>query len=168
MFNPSLINPKYKQCQRKSKRYSGLSYRFVLPLNIYFCLSLTNFYLSMRHIDLITWYLKWKLKKSGVLVFPTAAIYPITKKPTEIWMGKGKGGVTDWAIPTKIGSMPFMLQGVKNKLVKTKLSDVLKKLPICSKIVESKHNFWQANKITTYFISDRLTKYLAIEKKILD
>jgi ribosomal protein L16/L10AE len=83
-------------------------------------------------------------------------------------MGKGKGGITDWAVPTKIGSMPFMLQGAKNKLVKTKLSDVLKKLPICSKIVESKHYYRQANKITTYFISDKLTKYTAIEKRFLN
>lgn len=165
MFNPSLVNSNYKLFQRKSKRFSGLNYSDKLPLNIYFCQSSTNFYLSMRHIDLIVRYLKWKLKKSGTLVFPTPAVYPITKKPTEVRMGKGKGGITDWAIPTKNGGIPFLFQGGKTTLVKTSLTDVLKKLPIWSKISESKHSYSQLNKTAVYFNYQKVLVFSAIEKR---
>jgi len=39
------------------------------------------------------------LKKSGAIVFPTSQNFPITKKPTEVRMGKGKGSIVDWTIP---------------------------------------------------------------------
>lgn len=166
MFNPSVLNSRFKLFQWKSKRFSGLNYSDKLPLNMFFCQSFTNFYLSIRHVDLIIWYLKRKLKKSGTLVFVTPTIYPITKKPTEVRMGKGKGGITDWAIPSKIGSIPFQFQGQKTITVKTSLSDVLKKLPIWSKIAESKHQFTQLNKTIVYFNNWKITKYSAIIKRI--
>jgi large subunit ribosomal protein L16 len=79
------------------------------------------------------------LKNSGVLVFPTPVTYPITKKPTEVRMGKGKGGIVDWAIPLKLKSIPFLFQGKKTTTLKIFLQDLTKKLPIKSRIKESKH-----------------------------
>lgn len=158
MFNPSLLNSKFKLFQWKTKRFSGLNYNDVLPLNIYFCKSRSNFYLSTWHIDLMTRYLKWKLKKSGVLVFPIPAVYPITKKPTEVRMGKGKGGITDWTIPTKKGGIPFFFQGKKTRVLKTSLNDILKKLPIWSTIVESKHKLSQLNSMNIFLNTSKITK----------
>lgn len=166
MFNPSTLNSKFKLFQRKTKRFSGLSHSDVLPLNIYFCKSNSNFYLSTRHIELMTRYLKRKLKKSGVLVFPTPAVYPITKKPTEVRMGKGKGGITDWTIPTKKGGVPFFFQGKKTRILKTSLKDILKKLPIRSKIVESKHKLSQLNSINSFFNTTKFTNNNATTPKI--
>lgn len=158
MFNPSILNLKYKLFQRKTKRFSGIYHSDVLPINIYFCKSHSNFYLRTRHIDLMSRYLKWKLKKSGVLVFPTPAVYPITKKPTEVRMGKGKGAIEDWTIPTKKGSMPFLFQGKKTNILKTSLKDLLKKLPIWASIVESKHNLSQFTPLTSFLNVSKLTK----------
>lgn len=166
MFNPSLTNSKYKLFQRRTKRFSGLNYNDVLPLNIYYCHSHSNFYLSTRHIELMTRYLKWKLKKSGVLVFPIPAVYPITKKPTEVRMGKGKGGITDWTIPTKNGGIPFFFVGKKTKILKTSLNDILKKLPIWSKIVESKHWISQLNSMNSFLNTARFSKNNFVSLKI--
>ena len=151
MLGPSLTNSKFKLFHWKSKWFSGISFRDILPLNIYFCSSFTNFYLSLRHIDLITRYLKRKLKKSGVLVFPSPVTYPITKKPTEVRMGKGKGGIVDWAIPLKKKSIPFLFQGKKTITLKTFLQDLTKKLPIKSRIKESKHLWAQLSAKTLFF-----------------
>jgi len=98
------------------------------------------------------------LKKSGVLVFPTPAVYPITKKPTEVRMGKGKGGIVDWTIPTKKGAVPFLFQGKKTSILKTSLKDLLKKLPIRASIVESKHNLAQLTPLTSFLNVNKLTK----------
>jgi large subunit ribosomal protein L16 len=59
-------------------------------------------------------YLKRKLKKSGVLAFRSPYTFPLTKKPAEVRMGKGKGPIEDWAIPLKRNSIPFHFQGKKN------------------------------------------------------
>jgi len=150
MISPLLNNSKYKLFQWKSKWFSGLNFNFNLPLNIIFCQSLSNFYLSNCHIDLITRYLKRKLKKSGILVFPCPNVYPITKKPVEVWMGKGKGGITDWAIPSKKNSIPFLFQGTKTKQIKNIFLQLIKKLPIWATIVESKHIFSQTSPIVVH------------------
>lgn len=159
MFNPSLVNSRFKLFKRDSKWYKGVHYSDTLPLNIFFCKSLQNFYLSMWHIDLINKYTKWKLKKSGVMAFPTPAVYPITKKPTEVRMGKGKGGITDWSIPIKLGTVPFFFQGKKTILAKSVMSDLQKKLPIKTKISESKHVYRQTSAISVFENSWKFYKY---------
>ncbi len=165
MNSSFLVNSKYKLFQWKSKWFSGLDFNDKLPLNIYFCWSKQNFYLSTWHIDLITRYLKWKLKKSGVLVFPYPNSYPITKKPIEVRMGKGKGGIVDWTIPTKKGSTPFLFQGKKTPLIKTLFKNILKKLPIVANITESKHIFSQNSaKVLFYNKNKKIENKFLIKK----
>jgi len=161
-----IIPRKFKLFQRKSKWFSGISYNSTLRLNIYFCKSKSNFYLASRHIELITRYLKWKLKKRGSLAFPQPTNYPLTKKPTEIRMGKGKGGIFDWVIPVKKGSIPFLFEGKKSPLVKKLMLDVLKKLPIISVIAESKHYFKQASKKSIFFSRYALARNQSLVNKI--
>lgn len=162
MINTSLTNFKFKQFQWKTKRFSGFSRSSLLLTNMYFCMSHSNFYLSTCHIDLVTRYLKWKLKKSGSIAFPKANNYPITKKPTEVWMGKGKGAIIDWTIPVKNGDIPFFFQGKKNTLIRKLLNDVLKKLPIWASIIESKHKFIQLTSKQIFFNWKKLKKNSSI------
>jgi large subunit ribosomal protein L16 len=154
MSVPSLTNSKYKLFQWKSKRFSGIAHKTFLPTNVFFCKSYTNYYFSSCHLDLIAWYIKWKLKKSGAIVFPTSQNFPITKKPTEVRMGKGKGSIVDWTIPVWKGSIPFFFLGKKTPTVLNTLLDIGKKLPIRSKIVESKHKFVQLSAKSIFFYSE--------------
>ena len=135
MFNPSLVNSRFKLFQRRTKRFSGLNYNDVLPLNIYFCQSHSNFYLSSRHIELMVRYLKRKLKKSGTLVFPIPAVYPITKKPTEVRMGKGKGAPEYWIAQVKPGTILFEADGVSMEIAKEAMRLAAQKLPVTTKFV---------------------------------
>jgi large subunit ribosomal protein L16 len=53
-----------------------------------------------------------KLKRKGkmwIRIFPN---YPITKKPTEVRMGKGKGSVNHWAAKVGGGTILFELCGI--------------------------------------------------------
>jgi len=95
------------------------------------------------------------LKRSGVLVFPQPNTYPITKKPVEVRMGKGKGGIVDWAIPTKKGAIPFFFQGKKTLLIKNLFLNLLKKLPITANVVESKHIYSQASSKILFFQANK-------------
>ena len=71
--------------------------------------------LSSRHIEAARQAIVRKLDRKGKLwirVFPTI---PITAKPTEVRMGKGKGTVSHWGVKVSAGTVLFEVCGaVKN------------------------------------------------------
>jgi len=60
---------------------------------------------------------------------------PITKKPLEVRMGKGKGNVELWAAPVKPGRMLIELGGVSQETAKEALRLAAQKLPVRTKFV---------------------------------
>ena len=75
------------------------------------------------------------IKRQGrvwIRIFPDV---PVTKKPTEVRMGKGKGSVEFWAARVKPGRIMFELEGVTESLAKEALELGSAKLPIRTKFV---------------------------------
>ena len=75
------------------------------------------------------------VKRGGKLwirVFPDK---PITKKPLEVRMGKGKGAVEYWAAVVRPGRMLFELDGVSEDIAKEALRLAAQKLPVKTKFV---------------------------------
>ena len=70
--------------------------------------------------------------KAWIRVFPDK---PISKKPLETRMGKGKGGVEEWAVNIKPGRILFELAGVSEELAREALTIAANKLPIKAKFV---------------------------------
>jgi large subunit ribosomal protein L16 len=76
------------------------------------------------------------MKRGGKLwirVFPDK---PITKKPAETRMGKGKGNPEGWVCPVKIGRMMFEIEGIEEGLAKKSLALASAKLPIKTRFVK--------------------------------
>lgn len=71
--------------------------------------------------------------KLWVRIFPDK---PITKKPAETRMGKGKGAVEGWIVPVKRGRMLYEMRGVDRKIAIESLRLASHKLPLKTKIVE--------------------------------
>tara|TARA_Y100000817_G_C16592624_1_gene427092 strand:- start:9 stop:425 length:417 start_codon:yes stop_codon:yes gene_type:complete len=75
------------------------------------------------------------IKRQGrvwIRIFPDV---PVTKKPTEVRMGKGKGSVEFWAAKVKPGRIIFELDGVNEDLAREALALGSAKLPIRTKFV---------------------------------
>ena len=75
------------------------------------------------------------LKRKGkvwIRVFPQK---PITKKPLEVRMGKGKGAVDHWVAPIKPGTMLFEVGGVSESLARSGLGLADSKLPFKCRFV---------------------------------
>ena len=70
--------------------------------------------------------------KVWVRVFPDK---PITKKPQETRMGKGKGAPEEWVCVVKPGRILFELDGVPGPLAKVAFERAMEKLPIKTKVV---------------------------------
>ncbi|MCX7087443.1 MAG: 50S ribosomal protein L16 [Methylococcales bacterium] len=70
------------------------------------------------------------VKRSGKLwirIFPDK---PITKKPLEVRMGKGKGSVEYWVAQIRPGTMLFELQGISEEIAREAFELAAAKLPL--------------------------------------
>jgi len=71
--------------------------------------------------------------KVWIRIFPDK---PITKKPAEVRMGKGKGGVDHWAAVVKPGRILFEVGNVPREAAQAALRRAAGKLPIKTRFVE--------------------------------
>jgi large subunit ribosomal protein L16 len=75
------------------------------------------------------------MKRQGrvwIRVFPDT---PVSSKPTEVRMGKGKGSVDYWAAKVKPGRIMFEIDGVSESVAKEALRLGANKLPVMTRIV---------------------------------
>ena len=75
------------------------------------------------------------MKRGGKLWIRLFPDKPITKKPAETRMGKGKGNPEGWVCPVKIGRMMFEIEGVEEALARKSLALASAKLPIKTRFV---------------------------------
>jgi len=75
------------------------------------------------------------MKREGQLWIKIFPDKPITKKPAEVRMGKGKGAVEYWVSVVKPGKIMFEVGGVSYEIAKEALRLAAQKLPIVTKFV---------------------------------
>ena len=76
-----------------------------------------------------------EMKRQGrvwIRIFPDV---PVTSKPTEVRMGKGKGAVDYWAARIKPGRIMFELDGVSEAVAREALRLAAAKLPVRTRFV---------------------------------
>ena len=79
-----------------------------------------------------------KIKRGGkvwIRVFPDK---PVTKKPAETRMGKGKGSPEFWVAPIKPGKILYELSGVDEELAVRALTLAGNKLPFSTKVISKR------------------------------
>jgi len=74
--------------------------------------------------------------KVWIRVFPDK---PVTKKPAETRMGKGKGMPEYWVAVIKPGKIIFELEGIPEDIAKSAMRLAASKLPMKTKFVSRKH-----------------------------
>jgi large subunit ribosomal protein L16 len=77
-----------------------------------------------------------QMKRQGrvwIRIFPDL---PVTGKPTEVRMGKGKGSVDYWAARVKPGRVMFEIDGVNEQVAREALRLGAAKLPIKTRFVQ--------------------------------
>ena len=76
-----------------------------------------------------------EMKRAGrvwIRIFPDL---PVSKKPTEVRMGKGKGSVEFWTARVKPGRILFEVDGVPEDVAKEALRLGAMKLPITTRVI---------------------------------
>jgi large subunit ribosomal protein L16 len=100
--------------------------------------SLDSVWLTNRQIESARQALTRHMKREGnvwIRIFPDK---PITKKPAEVRMGKGKGNPEYWAAVVQPGRIIFEADGVPLQVAKEAFELAAQKLPIQTKFVVSR------------------------------
>ncbi|MEI6798856.1 MAG: 50S ribosomal protein L16 [Pseudomonadota bacterium] len=75
------------------------------------------------------------MKRQGrvwIRIFPDV---PVTAKPVEVRMGKGKGAIDYWAAKVKPGRIMFEIDGVSEEIAREALRLGAMKLPVLTRVV---------------------------------
>lgn len=70
--------------------------------------------------------------KTWIRVFPDK---PLTKKPLQVRMGKGKAGVEEWVMNIKPGRIIYEMAGVSEEMAREALTLAMHKLPFKTKFI---------------------------------
>ena len=91
--------------------------------------------LTARQIEAARRALTRAMKRAGRVWIRVYPDLPVTKKPTEVRMGSGKGGIEYWAARVKPGRIIFEIDGVTRETAELALSLAAAKLPIKTRFV---------------------------------
>ncbi|MDE0790733.1 MAG: 50S ribosomal protein L16 [Flavobacteriales bacterium] len=132
-----MLQPKRTKHRKMFKgRMKGNAQRGTeLSFGSYGIKSLEDVWMTSRQIESARIAATRYMQRQGQLwirIFPDK---PITKKPLEVRMGKGKGNVEYWAAVVKPGRMLFELDGVPENVAKEALRLAAQKLPVKTKLV---------------------------------
>ena len=97
-------------------------------------------WIDSRQIEAARVALTREMKRGGkvwIRIFPDK---PITKKPAETRMGKGKGNPELWVAVVKPGRVMFELEGVPEDLARRAFALAAAKLPVKSKFLARQHS----------------------------
>jgi large subunit ribosomal protein L16 len=132
MLMPSKVKfRKQQRGKRRGKAQKGSTVAF----GDYGLKALENCWITARQIEASRVAMTRFVKRGGkiwIRVFPDK---PITKKPTEVRMGKGKGSPEGWVAVIKAGRILFEMEGVDEERAKEAMRLAAHKLPMKTKFV---------------------------------
>lgn len=91
--------------------------------------------ITARQIEAARRAMTRQMKRAGrvwIRIFPDV---PVSKKPTEVRMGKGKGAPEFWAAKVKPGRIMFEIDGVTDQVAREALRLAAAKLPVRTRVI---------------------------------
>ncbi len=128
---------KYRKMQ-KGKMKGNAGRGTTLAFGTFGIKALDECWITARQIEAARIAVTRYMKRQGqvwIRIFPDK---PITKKPAEVRMGKGKGSPEYWAATVKPGRVLFECEGVDFETAKEALRLAAQKLPIKTKFIVSR------------------------------
>src|SRR4030066_1313518 len=134
MLQPKRI--KYRKVQKGKGNMSGNSQRgHELSNGMFGIKSLEQTFLTSRQIEAARIAATRHMKREGQLWIKVFPDKPITKKPLEVRMGKGKGAPEYFVCVIKPGRIMFEVGGVPMNIAKEALRLAAQKLPVKTKFM---------------------------------
>ena len=131
-----MLQPKRTKYGKQHKgRNRGLAYKgSTVDFGSFGLKALEHGRITNRQIESARIAMTRYMKREGkvwIRIFPDK---PITKKPLEVRMGKGKGAVDHYVAPVQPGRIMFELDGVPRAVAEEALRLAAQKLPVATRI----------------------------------
>jgi large subunit ribosomal protein L16 len=137
-----LLPKRVKHRKQMRGRMSGLAYRGgKIAFGEYGLQALEPAWITNRQIEAARVAITRHIKRGGkmwIRIFPDK---PVTKKPAETRMGKGKGNPEGWVAVVRPGRILFELEGVTRQLADEAMRLGAAKLPIKTRFVSRDEQF---------------------------
>ncbi len=132
-----MLQPKKTKYRKQQKgRLKGLAQRgSSISFGSFGIKTLEEAWITSRQIEAARSAMTRYMKREGkvwIRIFPDK---PVTKKPLEVRMGKGKGGLSHYVATIKPGRVLFELDGVPIEVAQEALRLAAQKLPVKTKFV---------------------------------
>ncbi len=132
-----MLQPKRTKFRKMQKgRVRGLAYRgSTLAYGTFGIKTMEVGFITSRQIEAARIAITRYMKREGqvwIRIFPDK---PITSKPAEVRMGKGKGAPSHWVAPVRPGRLMFEVDGVPMETAQEALRLGAQKLPVKCKFV---------------------------------
>ena len=133
-----MLSPKRIKFRKQFKgKMRGTAYRgSTIAFGEYALAALEPGWVSNRQIEASRVAISRAMKRGGkmwIRVFPDK---PITKKPAETRMGKGKGNPEGWVAVVKPGRILFEIEGVPVEMAKEAFALAASKLPVKTRFMK--------------------------------
>jgi large subunit ribosomal protein L16 len=132
MLSPK--KPKYRK-QHKGRIHGNAKGGTALAFGAYGLKATSPNRVTARQIEAARRAMTRHIKRQGkvwIRIFPDV---PVSKKPLEVRMGKGKGSPEFWACRVKPGRIMFEMDGVSRNLAQEALALAAEKLPLNTRFV---------------------------------
>jgi large subunit ribosomal protein L16 len=130
-----MLQPKKTKYRKQQKgRVKGLAHKgSKISFGTFGIKTLETAWITSRQIEAARIAMTRYMKREGkvwIRIFPDK---PVTKKPLEVRMGKGKGGLSHYVATIKPGRVLFELDGVPREVAEEALRLAAQKLPVKTK-----------------------------------
>jgi large subunit ribosomal protein L16 len=135
--NKVMLQPKRTKYRKQQKgKIKGLAQRgHTLAFGDFGIKSMEIGFITSRQLEAARIAVTRAMKREGqvwIRIFPDK---PMTRKPAEVRMGKGKGAPEFWVAPIKPGTILFEVVGVPPETAKEALGLAAQKLPVVTKFI---------------------------------
>ncbi|NDY41315.1 50S ribosomal protein L16 [Dissulfurirhabdus thermomarina] len=132
-----MLSPKKVKYRKQQKgRVRGVAHRGnTLAFGDYGLKALGRGRITARQIEAARIAITRHVRRGGKIWIRFFPDKPVSKKPAETRMGKGKGSVEEWVAVVKPGRILYEMEGVSEDLAREALRLAQQKLPIPTKIV---------------------------------
>ncbi len=132
-----MLSPKKTKYRKRQKgRLKGVASRGnTLAFGDFGLKAMGKGFISAQQIEAARIAITRHVKRRGkiwIRIFPDK---PITSKPAEVRMGKGKGSVEGWVAPVKPGRILYEMEGIEESVAREALRLASHKLSVPTKIV---------------------------------
>lgn len=133
-----MLSPKKVKFRKQQRgRMKGMAYRgSTLTYGEYGLQAVECGYVNARQIEAARIAMTRHVKRGGKMWIRFFPDKPVTKKPAEVRMGKGKGATDSWVAVVKPGKILYEMEGVPRELAMEALRLASHKLSIKTRFIE--------------------------------